>query len=297
MYDGRNSLSAKSQTRYDKLMQDYKDNLEKYRQARLKAEQMDKEWDFRQQQADRAQANADRAYNEGVRQYNQNFEFQQKKYNDGVERLKESLEQQQAQAAAELAEKKRVNDSIINKSNRTVSIGSGKDEEKAPICFNNGGKTIEVNPEKWRNNYHHLYDMLVKEGVVKEERNEKPTSDQMQSAVLRHWYNSPSVTKEIISLSDRYEGYDERFGDITIPYSQWYDEYQNIFKEMFEEMYPGLNSPTIKQSYIKKMIPQGIEQYIRDNWMNSPSAKKYIRQLAGMENAEEDDNTAPYLKK
>ena len=47
MYDGKSTLTAKSQARYDKLMQDYKDNLDKYKQGQLKAEQLDKEWNHR----------------------------------------------------------------------------------------------------------------------------------------------------------------------------------------------------------------------------------------------------------
>ena len=47
MYDGKSTLTAKSQAKYDKLMQDYKDNLDKYRQGQLKAEQLDKEWNHR----------------------------------------------------------------------------------------------------------------------------------------------------------------------------------------------------------------------------------------------------------
>lgn len=288
MYDGRNSLSAKSQARYDKLMQDYKDNLEKYRQARLKAAQLDDERNDIERQWQRI---LDR---DAVADDHWKQDFDYRKERDDAN---DAYRKERADADDAYRKEQQKNAGKTYNSNRTVGIGSGEGKEKEPICFNNGDRTIEVNPEKWRNNYHHLYDMLVKEGVVKEERNEKPTSDQMQSAVLRHWYNSPSVTKEIISLSDRYEGYDERFGDITIPYSQWYDEYQNIFDKMFEEAYPALDSPTIKQYYIRNKIPQGIEQYIRDNWMNSPSAIAYINRLAGMENAEEDDNTAPYLRK
>lgn len=65
MYDGKNTLSEKSQARYDKLMQDYKDNLDKYKQGQLKAEQLDKEWNHRAEREKVADEHNDRMYQLG----------------------------------------------------------------------------------------------------------------------------------------------------------------------------------------------------------------------------------------
>lgn len=111
MYDGKSTLSAKSQARYDKLMQDYKDNLDKYKQGQLKAEQLDKEWNHRAEREKVADEHNDRMYQLGVDKFeheksqakqtqnNWQNQFDYTKGRDGVldERYKT---EQEAKAAA-----------------------------------------------------------------------------------------------------------------------------------------------------------------------------------------------------
>ncbi len=294
MYDGKNTLTEKSQARYDKLMKDYKDDLEAWRQGRMKAEQMDQEMQWRKDQADRAQDNWEKQFdaNEEARKQ------AQKNHEDAVAYKKErDAKDDEAKAAAA----KQAQKNADREYNYKTSQGNqtSKDEEKDVIYLNDGEKAIAIDPKKWKNNYHNLYGKLVEEGVIKEQRGTTPTSDQMEAAVKRYWKKSSNVTQDLLDLSDNHNGFDRQFGDINIPYAVWVEEFDNIFDAMMKDggfgVYEDSDVQLVRQSKIANLKPEKKQQIILEHLQESPSALRYLNEITGGDFSQyiDDDNTMP----
>lgn len=279
MYDGKNTMTAASQARYDKIMQDYKDNLAAYRQGRMKAEQMDQEMQWRKDQADQAQDNWGKQFdaNEEARKQ------AQKNHDDAVAYKKErDTKDDEAKAAAA----KQAQKNADREYNYKISQGNkSSDPVDNTMYFKDGNKSIEINPKNWKNNFHQLYDKLVEEGIVKEQRGSTPTPEQMEAAVRRHWKKSSSVTQYLLDLSDTHNGFDRQLGDINIPYSVWGVEADNIFNAMMSDsgfgVYKDDDVSLVRQDKINKLKPEEKERIIMKHWQDSPSAMQYLNEITG----------------
>lgn len=286
MLDGKNTLSAKSQARYDKLIQDYKDNFEKYRQGRLKALQLDED-----------RADKDKQWQRLLGR----DQVEDERWNKQWQRILERDKAEDEKFDWQKTEKDEDDERERKKADREYNLKfqsqnkKGNDKEKEVHHFNDGNKEMVIDDKKWKDNYQRLYDELVEEGVIVESRGENPSSDQIETAVKRHWNKSKKVTGQMLSLSDENVGFDEQFEGITIPYNIWENEYEKIFDEMVKDgtVYPD-KANLMRQSLINRMSPDEKEQIIRENWDKSPYAKKYIKNLAGIPYS--DDNTAPYIR-
>lgn len=213
MYDGKNNLSEKSQARYDKLMQDYMDNLEKYRQGRLKAEQMDREWDFRQQQADRAQDNADKAHQLNKDKIEYDKEKDEKDFNEKKRQFDANLQRLKQQADDELAERKRVNNSTINKNSYYINGGGNSKKDKPEYMpFTSSDRNtnvLSIRKDVWQSNWPYLFGIIISEGYDMNDYLTKHVFDNMddkqkETFVKQHWGDSETAKDYMKRMSEIY---------------------------------------------------------------------------------------------
>lgn len=217
MYDGKNTLSEKSQARYDKLMQDYKDNLDKYRLGQLKAEELDREWNHmteREKVADEQFAqNQQRLKDESERQQNnwdKTFEENKRQFDENLARLKE-------QADKEFQEKKRVNNSTINRNNYFISGNkNGKDDKPKymPFTSNDQKTKVSIREDVWESNWPYLFGIIVNEGYdmndfLTKNLFENMDNKQKENFVKQHWEDSDMAKGYMKKMAELYP--DEEF--------------------------------------------------------------------------------------
>lgn len=212
MYDGKNTLTAQTQARYDKLLKDYEENLEKYRQGRLKAEQLDKEWNHRAEREKAADEqfaqNQQRLKDESERQQNnwdKTFEENKRQFDENLKRLKD-------QADKEFDEKKRVNDSTINRNNYYINggkNGKSKDPEYMPFTSSNKETNVSIRKDVWESNWPYLFGIIVNEeydmnNFLTKNLFENMDDKQKETFVKQHWEDSDIAKNYMKRMSEIY---------------------------------------------------------------------------------------------
>lgn len=212
MYDGKNTLTAQTQARYDKLLKDYEENLEKYRQGRLKAEQLDKEWNHRAEREKAADEqfaqNQQRLKDESERQQNnwdKTFEENKRQFDENLKRLKD-------QADKEFEERKRVNNSTINRNNYYINggkNGKSKDPEYMPFTSSNKETNVSIRKDVWESNWPYLFGIIVNEGYNMDDfltKNLFKNMDdkQKETFVKEHWEDSDMARGYMKRMSEIY---------------------------------------------------------------------------------------------
>lgn len=237
MLDGKNTLSAKSQARYDKLIQDYKDNLEKYRQGRLKAEQLDKEWDYR---AERDKV-GDEQWNKSHQLGLDKFEYQKGRDKVGDDRY--TVEQEHRAEREKVADEqwkqsfnfqkqthqdnKDLREKQIDAQNKRIeSYNSRYNAQKRgkKLGFSNGSNSkINIYENVWKTSYPVVFEQLVKEGIGKNEstseriysmRMNQYTPKQKMEFVAQNWYKSETAKEMMMEFSKIDPAIDESEIDI-----------------------------------------------------------------------------------
>lgn len=237
MYDGKSTLTAKSQARYDKLMQDYKDNLDKYKQGRLKAEQLDKEWDYR---AERDKV-GDEQWNKSHQLGLDKFEYQKGRDKVGDDRY--TVEQEHRAEREEKADEqwnksfnfqkqthqdnKDLREKQIDAQNKRIeSYNSRYNAQKRgkKLGFSNGSSSkINIYENVWKTSYPVVFEQLVKEGIGKNEstsertysmRMNQYTPKQKMEFVAQNWYKSETAKEMMMEFSKIDPAIDESEIDI-----------------------------------------------------------------------------------
>lgn len=316
-FDSRNTLSQRNQVRYDKMMNDRKANEEAYRQGLMKAEQMDREWKWRKDESDRNQGNLDRSHQLEQSKFEHTKQqsgiankLNQDKYNEDIRQFDENMKLQWAKLNAE--KDKNAADSAYK---RYVMNGGGKnsDKNKRTVLTAEDGKEVSIHTGVWENAVPQLFNIMMEEGIdpypqlsgmTRTNALKEMTPEEIENFVKGQWQKSPRAVTLMMHMSelDPYsmqsqtgKGFDKKFGDVTIPYSTWNTEMDNIFDLMMQEggygVYSDKDAALVKTSKIGKLTSEDKEKIIMSHWQDSPSARQYIQKIGGSNN-----NTAPYLK-
>lgn len=219
MDTGKNTLSSASQVRYDKLLKNYKDNLEKYRQGQLKGLEMN----WKKEQAEQAQSNADRAYN-----------FEQSKFNytkarHGIEDDRYAIEQQHRADREKVQDERDERD--FNENVRRFEIQQKNAEEDRKIKerqvdnytrrynatargkklgFSDGGNnTVTIYENVWKVSYPAVFEQLVNEGIGSDGFDSagyasmimEMTSKEKRDFVEQNWHKSEKARAMMQELS------------------------------------------------------------------------------------------------
>lgn len=238
MDTGKNTLSSASQVRYDKLLKNYKDNLEKYRQGRLKGLEMD----WKKQQADLAQSNADRAYN-----FEQS-KFDYTKARHGIEDDRYTQEQQHRADRERVQDERDARD--FNENVRRFEIQQKNAEEDRKIKerqvdnytrrynatargkklgFSDGGNnTVNIYENVWKASYPAVFEQLVSEGIGSDGFGSaayagkimKMTPREKMEFVMQNWYKSETARAMMQELSEKDPALDdmEMSDDLTFSF-------------------------------------------------------------------------------
>lgn len=254
MLDGKNTLSEKTQARYDKLIQDYKDNLEKYRQGRLKAEQLDKEWDYRAERDKVGDEQWNKSYQLGL----DKFEYQKGRDKVGDDRYAAEQEhiaereakadeqwnethkfrQEQSQQTQDNWQKtfdegvRRFNESAelkkliaeLNAKNKNSKTNSSKDKDVEYVTFTSKDKgSYKIDKDTWDDISERLYRYFVDDKVNDAEIGvgfgallKGKNKKYINDFLQNHWHESASVTELIKNLSEEQSASDD--------YNHEYDE-------------------------------------------------------------------------
>lgn len=237
MLDGKNTLSEKSQARYDKLMQDYKDNLEKYRQGRFKAEQLDKEWDYRTERDKVGDEQWDKSHQLGL----DKFEYQKERDKIGDNRYtaeQEHRAEREANADEQWnksfnfqkqthQDNKDLREKQIDAQNKRIeSYNSRYNAQKRgkKLGFSDGNNSkINIYENVWKTSYPVVFEQLVKEGIGKNERMlystysmmmNKYTPKQKMEFVSQNWHKSETAKNMMMEFSKIDPAVDESEIDI-----------------------------------------------------------------------------------
>ena len=242
MLDGKNTLSAKSQARYDKLIQDYKDNLEKYRQGRLKAEQLDKEWDYRAErdkvgdeqwnkshqlgldkfeyQKGRDKVGDDRYTVEqehraerdkvGDEQWNETHKFRQEQSQQTQDNWQKTFDEG-VRRFNESAELKKLIAELNAKNKNSKTNSSKKDKDVEYVTFTSKDKgSYKIDKDTWDDISERLYRYFVDDKVNDGEIGvgfgallKGKNKKEIKDFLQNHWHESASVTELIKNLSEQ----------------------------------------------------------------------------------------------
>ena len=218
MYDGKSTLTAKSQARYDKLMQDYKDNLDKYKQGQLKAEQLDKEWNHR---AEREKV-ADDQWNKSHQLGLDKFEYQKgrdkvaddhwdKDYTYRENRDKQSQEnwkktydlQKQTQQ-----DNKQFRQDQIDAQNRRTDATRAKGVRGKETVFSDGkGNNVIIYDNVWKGSKQSVINALSDDPQFQDNHTFSritkgyATKDEVDNFINQNWYKSDKAKAIMLTLS------------------------------------------------------------------------------------------------
>lgn len=326
MYDGKNTLTEKSQARYDKLMKGYKDDLEAWRQGRMKAEQLDKEWNHR---ADREKVTDDqwrqsfehtKSQAEVTNKFNQDkFDYEKTKNSEVHELNKEKHEEDKRQFDenmqlqwAKLNTEKDKNAADTAYKTYIMNGGKNSDKNKRTVLSAEGGNDVSIHTGVWENAVPQLFNIMMEEGIdpypnlsgtMKANALKEMTPEEIENFVKGQWQKSPRAVALIQHMSelDPYNmenasgSFDKQLGNFTIPYQQWKEEIDNIFNKMMDDggygVYNENDAELFKASKINNLSTAEKEKIITDHWQESPQAKDYIYKIS--RSSIDDDNTMP----
>lgn len=326
MYDGKNTLTEKSQARYDKLMKDYKDDLEAWRQGRMKAEQLDKEWNHRAERErivdDQWRQSFEHTKSQAqiTNEFNQNkFDYEKTKNSEVHELNKEKHEEDKRQFDenmqllwAKLNAEKDKNAADTAYKTYIMNGGKNSDKNKRTVLSAEGGNDVSIHTGVWENAVPQLFNIMMEEGIdpypnlsgaMKANALKEMTPEEIENFVKGQWQKSPRAVALIQHMSelDPYnmesasDSFDKQLGNFTIPYQQWKEEIDNIFNKMMDDggygVYNENDAELVKTSKIKNLSTAEKEKIITAHWQKSPQAKDYIQQIS--KSSIDDDNTMP----
>lgn len=243
MDTGKNTLSSASQVRYDKLLKNYKDNLEKYRQGRLKGLEMD----WKKQQADLAQSNADRAYNFEQskfdytkarhdvedKRYNKESEYREKKDKTANEQWQKTYDlQKQAQDDTRAYQEGSI------QARRERAAASNASARGRKLGFSDGaGNKVTIYENVWKASYPTVFEQLVNEGIGNNNGLSLNTYQQMKSKmtprekmefVMQNWHKSETATAMMKDFSQIDPALDNMEMSIEDYMDSDFSEYEDI---------------------------------------------------------------------
>lgn len=200
MYDGKNTLSEKSQARYDKLMQDYKDNLDKYKQGQLKAEQLDKEWNHR---AEREKV-ADDQWNKSHQLGLDKFEYQKGRDNQSQENWKKTYDlQKQTQQ-----DNKQFRQDQIDAQNRRTEAARAKGVRGKETVFSDGkGNNVIIYDNVWKGSKQSIINALSEDPqfqdnlLLRKINRGIASKDEVDNFINQNWYKSDKAKAIMLTLS------------------------------------------------------------------------------------------------
>lgn len=218
MLDGKNTLSAKSQARYDKLIQDYKDNLEKYRQGRLKAEQLDKEWNYR---AERDKV-GDEQWNKSHQLGLDKFEYQKERDKVGDDRY--TVEQEhRAEREAKADEQwnksfnlqkqtqqdnKQFRQDQIDAQNKRTEAARAKGVRGKETVFSDGkGNNVIIYDNVWKGSKQSIINALSEDPqfhdnlLLRKINRGIATKDEVDNFINQNWSKSDKAKAIMLTLS------------------------------------------------------------------------------------------------
>lgn len=193
MYDGKSTLTAKSQARYDKLMQDYKDNLDKYKQGQLKAEQLDKEWNHRAEREKVADEHWDKDYTYRENRDNQSQENWKKTYD---------LQKQTQQ------DNKQFRQDQIDAQNKRTEAARAKGVRGKETVFSDGkGNNVIIYDNVWKGSKQSIINALSEDPqfqdnlLLRKINRGIATKDEVDNFINQNWYKSDKAKAIMLTLS------------------------------------------------------------------------------------------------
>ena len=218
MYDGKNTLTAKSQARYDKLVKDYKDNLEKYRQGQLKARQLDDEHNERERQwqrvlkidgykeeRDKVADNhwqSDYDYRKGRDNTNDEFRKQQAEQNQENWNKTFELQQQTQKDNKELRERQ------IEAQNKRTEAARAKGVRGKETVFSDGsGNNVVIYDNVWKGSKQSIINALIEDSqfqdnlLLRKISRGAATNNEIDNFINQNWYKSDKAKTIMLALS------------------------------------------------------------------------------------------------
>ena len=218
MYDGKSTLTAKSQARYDKLMQDYKDNLDKYKQGRLKAEQLDKEWNYKTERDKKADEHNDRMYQLGVEKFehtksqDEQTQTNWQTTHDAAEATKKQAQsnwektyslQKQAQEGTE----KWREDQIDAQNRRTEAVRAKGVRGKETVFSDGDGNNVVIYDNVWKGSKQSIINALSEDPQFQDNllfrkiNRGIATKDEVDNFINQNWHKSDKAKAIMLALS------------------------------------------------------------------------------------------------
>ena len=218
MYDGKSTLTAKSQARYDKLMQDYKDNLDKYKQGQLKAEQLDKEWNHRTEREKLADEQWNKSHQLGLDKFeyqkgrdkvaddhwNKDYTYRENRDNQSQENWKKTYDlQKQTQQ-----DNKQFRQDQIDAQNKRTEAARAKGVRGKETVFSDGkGNNVIIYDNVWKGSKQSIINALSEDPqfqdnlLLRKINRGIATKDEVDNFINQNWYKSDKAKVIMLTLS------------------------------------------------------------------------------------------------
>ena len=218
MYDGKNTLTAQTQARYEKLLKDYEENLEKYRQGQLKAAQLDDERNDRERQWQRllnldeykkerdevADEHWDKDYTYRETRDNANDEFRNKQFNQNQENWNKTFDlQQQTQK-----DNKELRQSQIDAQNKRTEAARAKVVRGKETVFSDGsGNNVAIYDNVWKGSKQSIINALSedpqfeKDNTLRRIKHGMAKNNEIDNFINQNWYKSDKAKAIMLALS------------------------------------------------------------------------------------------------
>lgn len=218
MYDGKSTLTAKSQARYDKLMQDYKDNLDKYKQGQLKAEQLDKEWNHRAEREKVADDQWNKSHQLGLDKFeylkgrdkvaddhwDKDYTYRENRDKQSQENWKKTYDlQKQTQQ-----DNKQFRQDQIDAQNRRTEAARAKGVRGKETVFSDGkGNNVIIYDNVWKGSKQSIINALSEDPqfqdnlLLRKINRGIASKDEVDNFINQNWYKSDKAKAIMLTLS------------------------------------------------------------------------------------------------
>lgn len=211
MYDGKSTLTAKSQARYDKLMQDYKDNLDKYKQGQLKAEQLDKEWNHRTEREKVADEQWKQSFEHTKERakvaddhWDKDYTYRENRDNQSQENWEKTYDlQKQTQQ-----DNKQFRKDQIDAQNKRTEAARAKGVRGKETVFSDGkGNNVIIYDNVWKGSKQSIINALSEDPqfqdnlLLRKINRGIATKDEVDNFINQNWYKSDKAKAIMLTLS------------------------------------------------------------------------------------------------
>lgn len=211
MYDGKSTLTAKSQARYDKLMQDYKDNLDKYKQGQLKAEQLDKEWNHRTEREKIADEQWKQSFEHTKERakvaddhWDKDYTYRENRDNQSQENWEKTYDlQKQTQQ-----DNKQFRKDQIDAQNKRTEAARAKGVRGKETVFSDGkGNNVIIYDNVWKGSKQSIINALSEDPqfqdnlLLRKINRGIATKDEVDNFINQNWYKSDKAKAIMLTLS------------------------------------------------------------------------------------------------